>query len=139
MSAALTDQLRIDAGAALLASRFDTLIEAGGVDRSGNRPPNVPEQMFDLSAYYSLRAAPLTFGATVRHDGVFYTSNANNFRVAARTTLDAQVSWRAPFGRLTLRGRNLFNTLYADWSGYGATQVYLGAPRSFDLTLTRSF
>ena len=33
----------------------------------------------------------------------------------------------------------LFNTLYADWSGYGATQVYLGAPRSFDLTLTRSF
>ena len=139
MSAALTDQLRIDAGAALLESRFDTLIEAGGVDRSGNRPPNVPEQMFDLSAYYSLRAAPLTFGATVRHDGDFYTSNANTYRVAARTTLDAQVSWRAPFGRLTLRGRNLFNTLYADWSGYGATQVYLGAPRSFDLTLTRSF
>jgi iron complex outermembrane receptor protein len=139
LSAALTDQLRIDAGAALLESRFDTLIEAGGVDRSGNRPPNVPEQMFDLSAYYSLRAAPLTFGATVRHDGDFYTSNANTYRVAARTTLDAQVSWSAPFGRLTLRGRNLFNTLYADWSGYGATQVYLGAPRSVDLTLTRSF
>ncbi len=139
LSAALTDQLRIDAGAALLESRFDTLIEAGGVDRSGNRPPNVPEQMFDLSAYYSLQAAPLTFGATVRHDGDFYTSNANTYRVAAHTTLDAQVSWRAPFGRLTLRGRNLFNTLYADWSGYGATQVYLGAPRSFDVTLTRSF
>lgn len=139
LSAALTDQLRIDAGAALLESRFDTLIEAGGVDRSGNRPPNVPEQMFDISAYYSLRTAPLTFGATVRHDGDFYTSNANTYRVAARTTLDAQVSWRAPVGQLTLRGRNLFNTLYADWSGYGATQVYLGAPRSVDLTLTRSF
>ena len=95
--------------------------------------------MFDLSAYYSLRAAPLTFGATVRHDGDFYTSNANTYRVAARTVVDAQVSWRAPFGRLTLRGRNLFDALYADWSGYGATQVYLGAPRSVDLTLTRSF
>lgn len=139
LSAALTDQLRIDAGAALLESRFDTLIEVGGVDRSGNRPPNVPEQMFDFSAYYSLRTAPLTFGAIVRHDGDFYTSNANTYRVAARTTLDAQVSWRAPFGQLTLRGRNLFDALYADWSGYGATQVYLGAPRSFDVTLTRSF
>jgi iron complex outermembrane receptor protein len=139
ISAQLTDQLRIDAGGALLESRFDTLIEAGGVDRAGNRPPNVPEQMFDLSAYYSLKAMPVTFGATVRHDGDFYTSNANTYRVAARTTLDAQVSWRAPFGTLTLRGRNLSDALYADWSGYGATQVYLGAPRSFDVTLTRSF
>ena len=139
LSAALTDQLRIDAGGALLESRFDTLIEAGGVDRAGNRPPNVPEQMFDVSAYYSLKTLPVTFGATVRHDGDFYTSNANTYRVAARTTLDAQVSWRAPFGTLTLRGRNLFDALYADWSGYGATQVYLGAPRSFDVTLTRSF
>jgi iron complex outermembrane receptor protein len=139
LSAALTDQLRIDAGGALLESRFDTLIEAGGVDRAGNRPPNVPEQMFDVSAYYSLETLPVTFGATVRHDGDFYTSNANTYRVAACTTLDAQVSWRAPFGTLTLRGRNLFDALYADWSGYGATQVYLGAPRSFDVTLTRSF
>ncbi|HVK42837.1 MAG TPA: TonB-dependent siderophore receptor [Phenylobacterium sp.] len=139
VSAALTDQLRIDAGAAMLESRFDTLIEAGGVDRTGNRPPNVPEQMFDLSAYYSLKTLPLTFGATIRHDGDFYTSNANTYRVAARTTFDAQVSWQAPFGRLTLRGRNLFDALYADWSGYGATQVYIGAPRSFDVTLARSF
>jgi iron complex outermembrane receptor protein len=139
LSAAVTDQLRVDASAAVLDSRFDKLIEAGGVDRSGNRPPNVPEQMFDLSAYYSLQALPLTVGATVRYDGDFYTSNANTYRVAARTVVDAQVSWRAPFGRLTLRGRNLFDALYADWSGYGATQVYLGAPRSVDLTLTRSF
>ncbi len=139
LSAALTDQLRIDASAALLKSKFDTLIEAGGLDRAGNRPPNVPEQMFDLSAYYSLATLPLTFGATVRYDGDFYTSNANTYRVEARTVVDAQVSWRAPFGRLTLRGRNLFDTLYADWSGYGATQVYLGAPRSVDLTLVRSF
>lgn len=139
LSAALTEQLRIDAGAAVLESRFDTLIEAGGVDRSGNRPPNVPEQIFDVSAYYSLRAVPLTLGATVRYDGDFYTNNANTYRVAARTVVDAQVSWRAPFGQLTLRGRNLFDELYADWSGYGATQVYLGAPRSVDLTLTRNF
>jgi iron complex outermembrane receptor protein len=75
----------------------------------------------------------------VRYDGDFYTSNANTTRVKARTVVDAQASWRAPFGRVTVRGRNLFDTLYADWSGYGATQVYLGAPRSFDVTVSRSF
>jgi iron complex outermembrane recepter protein len=139
LSAAVTDRLRVDASGAVQNSEFKTLIEAGGANRSGNRPPNVPETLFDLSAYYSLPWAPVTLGATVRYDGDFYTSNANTFRVKARTVIDAQASWRAPFGRVTVRGRNLFDTLYADWSGYGATQVYLGAPRSVDLTLSRSF
>jgi iron complex outermembrane receptor protein len=139
LSAAVTDRLRIDASGAVLDSEFTTLIEAGGIDRAGNRPPNVPEAMFDVSAYYSLPWLPVTLGATVRHDGDFYTSNANAYRVQARTVVDAQASWRAPFGRVTVRGRNLFDELYADWSGYGATQVYLGAPRSVDVTLSRSF
>lgn len=139
LSAAVTDRLRVDAGGAWLESEFTTLIEAGGIDRAGNRPPNVPEAMFDVSAYYSLPWIPVTLGVTVRHDGDFYTSNANAYRVKARTVFDAQASWRAPFGRVTVRGRNLFDELYADWSGYGATQVYLGAPRSVDVTLSRSF
>lgn len=139
LSAAVTDRLRVDASGALLESEFTTLVEAGGVDRAGNRPPNVPEAMFDVSAYYSLPWIPVTLGATVRHDGDFYTSNANAYRVKARTVFDAQASWRARFGRVTVRGRNLFDELYADWSGYGATQVYLGAPRSVDITLSRSF
>jgi len=139
LSAAVTDRFRIDASGALLNSEFKTLIEAGGADRSGHRPPNVPEKMFDVSAYYSLPVVPITLGATVRYDGDFYTSNANTYRVKSRTVVDAQASWRAPFGRVTVRGRNLFDTLYADWSGYGATQVYLGAPRSFDISLSRSF
>ena len=139
LSAAVTDRLRIDASGAILNSEFKTLIEAGGIDRTGNRPPNVPEQVFDVSAYYSLPWAPVTLGATVRYDGDFYTSNANTYRVKSRAVVDAQASWRAPFGRVTVRGRNLFDQLYADWSGYGATQVYLGAPRSIDVTLSRRF
>lgn len=139
LSAAVTERFRIDASGALLNSEFKKLIEAGSVDRSGNRPPNVPEKMLDVSGYYSLASLPVTIGATVRYDGDFYTSNANTHRVKSRTVVDAQASWRAPFGRMTVRGRNLFDTLYADWSGYGATQVYLGAPRSFDISLSRSF
>lgn len=139
LSAAITERLRLDASAAILSSEFKTLVEAGGIDRSGNRPPNVPEKMFDVSAYYSLPVVPVTLGATVRYNGDFYTSNANTYRVDSSTVVDAQASWRAPFGRVTLRGRNLFDTLYADWSGYGATQLYIGAPRSFDVTVSRNF
>lgn len=139
LSAAVTDRLRIDASGAWLNSEFKTLVEAGGVNRAGNRPPNTPERMFDISAYYSLPVVPVTLGATVRHNGDFHTSNANTYRVKASTVVDAQASWRAPFGRVTVRGRNLFDALYADWSGYGATQVYVGAPRSVDVTFSRSF
>lgn len=139
LSAAITERLRIDASGAWLDSGFKTLVEAGGVNRAGNRPPNVPQTLFDVSAYYSLSAVPVTLGATVRHNGDFYTSNANTYRVRPSTVVDAQASWRAPFGRVTVRGRNLFDTLYADWSGYGATQVYVGAPRSVDVTVSRNF
>ncbi|MBE8718513.1 TonB-dependent receptor [Cellvibrio polysaccharolyticus] len=138
-SAAFTDQFRIDANTALLHTEFTKLLEAGGANREGNRPSNVPEQLFNISAYYSLLSLPVTFGTTVRHNGDFYTNNANTYRVDGHTLLDAQISWQTAYGLLTLRGRNLTDELYADWSGYGATQLYLGAPRSVDLTMSHKF
>jgi iron complex outermembrane receptor protein len=42
--------------------------------------------------------------------------------------------------RLTLRARNLTNVVYAAWSDPGyPDQVYLGAPRSFDVGLSGKF
>jgi iron complex outermembrane receptor protein len=37
-------------------------------------------------------------------------------------------------GDITLRGRNLTDTLYADWTGASANQVQLGPPRAVDLS-----
>ena len=37
--------------------------------------------------------------------------------------------------RLTARGRNLTDAFYGEYSGYPATNVYIGAPRSFELAL----
>jgi iron complex outermembrane receptor protein len=135
----LTDELRLQVGATVLDAEFDELTEAGGVDRSGNRPPNVPERLLDVTATWSPKALPLTFTGAVRHNGDFYTSNANTVKVDGFTTLEASASWRAPFGTLTLRGRNLTDELYADWSGYAAYLVFIGAPRSFELSFSRSF
>ncbi|WP_369059414.1 TonB-dependent siderophore receptor [Caulobacter sp. 73W] len=136
---AVTDEWRVELGATAMEAEFDELIEAGGADRSGNRPPNVPERLADLVVTYAPNSLPLTFTGALRHNGAFYTSNANTVKVDAFTVLDASVSWDAAFGTLTLRGRNLADTLYADWSGYSSYLVFVGAPRTVELSLSRKF
>lgn len=136
---AVTDEWRLELGATAMEAEFDELIEAGGADRSGNRPPNVPERLADLVVTYAPKSLPLTFTGALRHNGAFYTSNANTVKVDAFTVLDASVSWDAAFGTLTLRGRNLADTLYADWSGYSSYLVFVGAPRTVELSLSRKF
>lgn len=135
----VTQSLKAELGATVLDAKFDKLIEAGGANRSGQRPPNVPEKLADLVVTYAPQTLPLTFTGAVRYTGDFYTSNANTVKVKAHTLLDAGVSWNAPFGALTLRGRNLTNALYADWSGYSSYLVFVGEPRSVELSLSRKF
>lgn len=134
-----TDELNIAASGTLLDAEYGALIEAGGANRSGNRPPNVPERLADLVVTYAPKALPVTLTGSVRHNGGFFTSNANSVKVHAFTTIDASVAWQSKLGTLTLRGRNLTDAFYADWSGYAAGLVFVGAPRSVELSFTRSF
>ncbi|QZO00141.1 TonB-dependent receptor [Chenggangzhangella methanolivorans] len=139
VSMAMTSQWKVNANAAFLKAEFTKLSE-GGVSLKGNRPLNVPERTINLWTTYRLAEAPITFGAGLRHVGSFYTDNANTIRVAGRTLFDASIAVDVPAGGVvTLRGRNLTNKLYAEWSGYSSTQVYVGAPRSFDLTYSVKF
>jgi iron complex outermembrane recepter protein len=126
--------LRLHGSAAFLDARFVTLVEAGGVSRAGNVPPNVPERTATFWAGYQIPNTPVTLSGGIRYQGRFFTNNANSTEVAAFTILDAQASWRVRFGEITLRGRNLTDTLYADWTGASANQVQLGAPRTVDLS-----
>lgn len=50
---AATDELKVAFSGTILDAKFDQLIEAGGVNRTGNRPPNVPERLADLVVSYS--------------------------------------------------------------------------------------
>jgi iron complex outermembrane recepter protein len=97
-------------------------------------PPNVPERTATFWAGYQIPNTPVTLSGGIRYQGRFFTNNANSTEVAAFTILDAQASWRVRFGEITLRGRNLTDTLYADWTGASANQVQLGAPRTVDLS-----
>lgn len=136
---ALTRHLTFDANAALLRARYDRLTGAGGVDLSGNRPPNVPQRTANLTLFYNLDRLPLTLSATGRHVGSLYTSTTNAVRVDGYAVLDAGIAWRLRHTTVTLRTRNLTDAFYAYWSGYGATQVYVGAPRSVDLAVSTRF
>ncbi|WP_158549411.1 TonB-dependent receptor [Lysobacter silvisoli] len=134
LSAALTPQLRVDASVAALNARFDELREAGGIDRAGNTPPNVPERLAQLYASYRFNAVPLRLSGGARYVGAFYTNNANSIRVDSHTVWDASLAYRLPFGELALHGRNLGDAFYAQWSGGAADQLVIGAPRSVELT-----
>ena len=120
-------------------AEYDQLLGAGGVDLSGNRLTNVPEKTANLSSAWTLPGLPLTLGGAVRYTGDFYTSTSNQYRIDERTLLDAWVSYPLADGTLTLRGRNLTDEFYADWSGYSATQVYIGEPRTVEIGWTGRF
>ena len=134
-----TDELSISLSGTLLDAKYGELFESGGADRSGNRPPNVPERIADMVVTWSPKALPITLTGSVRHNGGFFTSNANTVKVNAFTTVDAAIAWNAPFGTFTLRGRNLTDTFYADWSGYSSGLVFVGAPPGVDLAFSRKF
>ncbi len=134
--------LRFSGGVSYTDARYDELSElVGGVriDRSGNRPINVPATTVNASALYTI-AGKVTLGGFLRHAGHFYTDTANTIRVAGHSVFDASLS--VPVARqmtLTLRGRNLTDAFYGEYSGYPTTNVYIGAPRSVEVALASRF
>jgi iron complex outermembrane receptor protein len=139
-AATLTSSLSTGAALGVVDAQYDQLIEAGGANRSGKRPINTPVTTASAWAAYALPGTPVTLSGFVHHVSGFYTDTANTIRVDGRTTLDAAVAWRFNKGStLTLRGRNLTDALYGEYSGYSTTHVYLGAPRSVELSLLTRF
>uniref|UniRef100_UPI001B3F7306 TonB-dependent receptor domain-containing protein n=1 Tax=Niveispirillum sp. TaxID=1917217 RepID=UPI001B3F7306 len=140
---ATTDQLHLSAGISYSDAEYEALNELVSgrlVSRAGNRPINMPTTTFNASALYSLDSVPVTFGAFIRHASGFYTDNANSIFVRGHWLLDASVSYRLTEAvSLSVRGRNLTDAFYGEYSGYPSTNIYIGAPRGVDVTLTARF
>ncbi|SOC04475.1 iron complex outermembrane recepter protein [Alloalcanivorax xenomutans] len=120
-------------------AEYTRMTSSSGADQSGNRLTNMPEKTWNLSSAYTFAPLPVTVGGAVRYTGDFFTGTANQYRVASRTLLDAWVGYPLAGGTLTLRGRNLTDEFYAEWSGYSPTQVYIGEPRTVELGWTGRF
>lgn len=139
VSAAITEQFRLDTSLALLDAKFDELIEAGGANRAGKTPPVVPEQVASVFGVYRFEDSPITLTAGGRYASAFFTDNANSVRVGSAAVFDASIGYGLPYGEVTLRGRNLTDRLYANWFGGSTRQITLSAPRSFDVNYTARF
>lgn len=130
-------QWRLEGNYAIVRARFDELIEAGGADRSGNRPANVPRQTANLWAHYSQGDWQFSLGA--RHVGERFANNANTVRTASYTVFDSAIAWQIkPGATLRLLGRNLGDKLYSN-AAVSGTRVILGDQRRFDLTAEFTF
>lgn len=128
---------RFEGNLALLKAEFDTLIEAGGADRSGNRPSNVPQRVANLWGHYQHRDWQFSLGS--RYVGTRYGDNANTLLLPSYVVADANLAWQYDT-RTTLRllGRNLTDEVYATTS-YGPSQFMLGETRSIELLAELNF
>lgn len=136
VEANLTKHLSAAGSVGYVEAKYDLLIEAGGAVRTGNRPINTPTTTLSGRISYAIPHTPLSVNGIVHHASGFFTDTANTIHVAGHTTLDASLVAEIRKGvNLTLRGRNLTNAFYGEYSGYPTTNIYIGAPRSVEVAL----
>jgi iron complex outermembrane receptor protein len=113
---------------------------------TGNTPSNVAPVIINAGASWRFDwwRWPVEIGGTVRHVGLRYLYEDDRTAMLPYTTADLYAFVDIPGRdlwwqglekmRLTFRVRNLANAIYAAWSDPGyPDQVYLGAPRTFEL------
>jgi iron complex outermembrane recepter protein len=119
---------------------------------SGNTPPDVAPYIANGGISYRFVTPgwyPVELGAAARYVGNRYAFDDNQVVMDSYTVVDAYmfIDLERPSlfptvdqARLTFRARNLTNRLYAEWADPGyPDQIYLGAPRSFDMGLSFKF
>jgi iron complex outermembrane receptor protein len=117
-------------------SDFGEVVGTSVVKRDGNVPTNIPVIIWSLTPTQQI--GPLSIAASLRQYGGRWADTANTRHLPQYQTVDAWVSFRLPRSlKLTLRGRNLTDELYIPRAS--TTSGRLGAPRSYEITLTSSF
>jgi iron complex outermembrane receptor protein len=120
---------------ALLAD-FTEIVNGVNVSRDGNAPTNVPVVIWSITP--SQQIGRFSVAGSVRQVGGRWGDTANTRFFDAYATLDSWVAMRLnKNARITLRGRNLTDTLYIvrPSTSYGL----IAAPRSVELSLSAGF
>ena len=122
-------------------ARYADYLFAGG-SFSGNAPPNVPKIVANAGAAYRVNVPlPVEIGASVRHVGDRFNTDANTVTMLAYTVADAYAFIDLQKkSRVTFRVRNLMNKTYAAWGDpFYPDQILLGAPRSYEISAALKF
>ncbi len=130
---ALQQGWQVSANVAFVRAEYDDFAEVVGgalVDRSGNRPTNVPRSTANLWLSKDLGNA-VEAGIGARYVDARYADNANSAEIPGYTVVDANLSWQVLADvSLGLELNNLFDRQYATTASTDGEQWYLGAPRS---------
>lgn len=136
----VTPSVRLQGNLTYTDAQYDRFTEnLGGtvVSHAGKRPRNVPDWVGNL--WLGWTPAPgWQLGLDARFVSRRYADAANTQWASGYALWGASLSYQLHrHARLTLRAKNLGNRSYAASAGSGS--FYLGAPRSFDLTLHAAF
>lgn len=134
-------RLQVAANVSFVDARYDEFNETVGgvaVSRAGNRPSNIPKRVGNLWLTYT-PATDWEIGGDIRHVSSRYADSANTVSDGAYNLLGAFVSYRLDRStRIVARGKNLTDKIYAE-NLSGTNMAYLGAPRTFDISIQTAF
>ncbi|KAB2927870.1 MAG: TonB-dependent siderophore receptor [Dechloromonas sp.] len=137
----ITSAWQLAGNLSLVDVRYDEFNETVGgvaVSRAGKQPANIPRRVGNLWLTYR-PLANLELGSDLRHVSSRYANSANTLSDDAYTLLGAYASYQLDRRtRIVLRGKNLTDRIYAE-SFSGTNMVYLGRPRTVDLSIQTSF
>ncbi|MEP7314139.1 MAG: TonB-dependent receptor [Pseudomonadota bacterium] len=113
-----------------------------GIDASGNTPANVPSRIANVwTSVTNVAGTALELGGGIRYVSARYADSGNTLKLQPYTLVDAYAAY--PLNRnlrLTARVNNLFDKAYAQWADvFYPTEVLLGAPRRFEVSLVGQF
>ncbi len=137
----ITPKWTLSGNASIVDAQFDQFFETVGpttFSRAGNRPSNIPEQVYNLLASYR-PFAQLELGVDMRHVSERFANNANTVFDKGYTLWGAFASYKIDRKtKVTARVKNLTDKVYAENLG-GTNLVYLGPPRTFNVAVQTSF
>lgn len=136
----LTPKLSLQGNVAFVDPRYDDFSQSVGgvtVSRNGNVPTNTPRRLANVWVDYAF-VPDWNASVAARYVGRAYADAANTVWAPSYTVFDAALSHRVNANlNVTARVRNLTDKVYA--ANASPTMFYLGAPRSFELTLQARF
>jgi len=145
----LTDNLRLSTSYNDSEAKYTNFITSTGVDVSGNRMVFAPDSAYAIDAGYRVpldAAGTLDFDVSYNWKDDYYTavSNADKTRQEAVGMLVANVSWTSRNGSwmVNLWGKNLTDELQLSnliVDPTGVTSEFYMAPRTFGITVTKTF
>lgn len=133
----LTRTLSLQANVAFVDPKYDDFsqtVNGVAVSRNGNVPTNTPRRVANAWIDYAF-LPDWNASVAARYVGRAYADAANTVWAPSYTVFDAALSHRIDHHfTITGRVRNLTDKVYAA-NVTGTPMFYLGAPRSFELTL----